>query len=225
MSIEEYFGDWLSVIDRKELFNVMSIVGKEYKTRSVCPPQPDVFKAFKVCPLNELKVVMLFQDPYPQKGIATGIALGNNKNTEDNKLSTSLNVVKEAVMDFEIPHNCCTFDPSLESWAKQGVLLLNSALTVETNRIGSHVMLWRPFISTLLKKLSEQNTASVYVLFGKQAQTFKPYINSKLNYIIEVEHPAYYARTNTKMSHNIFLNINNKVKDIYGTSIEWYTEY
>lgn len=225
MTLEEYFGDWMSVIDRQELNNVMLKVGLEYRRKLLCPAQLDVFKAFKVCSLRDLKVVMLGQDPYPQKGVATGILFGNKSSVSENNLSPSLNIVKEAVINYEIPHNCIIFDQTLESWAEQGILMINSALTVEMNRVGSHVMLWRPFIAKLLKNLSRHNTAIIYVLFGRQAQTFKPYINSKFNYIIEVEHPAYFARSGTKMPYQVFIDISNKVKEIYGVPIRWYEEY
>lgn len=78
------------------------------------------------------------------------------------------------------------------------------------DRVGSHVMIWRPFIAKLLKNLSEYDTAIVYVLFGRQAQTFKPYINSRFNHIIEIEST---------------IDISNRVKGIYGVSIKWYEEY
>ena len=225
MTLDEYFGDWMKVIDRTELNNVMVKVGQEYRRRPLCPAQSDVFRAFELCPFNDLKVVMLGQDPYPQKGVATGVLFGNRKEVDEDNLSPSLNVVKEAAINFEVPHYCITFDNSLESWSKQGILMINSALTVEMNRIGSHVMLWRPFIAKLLKNLSEYNTAIVYVLFGRQAQTFKPYINDRFNHIIEIEHPVYFARSGTKMPHQLFVDISNKVKEIYGVPIKWYEEY
>ena len=225
MTLDEYFGDWMKVIDRTELNNVMAKVGQEYRRKPLCPAQSDVFRAFELCSLKDLKVVMLGQDPYPQKGVATGVLFGNRKEVDEDNLSPSLNVVKEAAINFEVPHYCITFDQTLESWAKQGILMINSALTVEMNRIGSHVMLWRPFIAKLLKNLSEYNTTIVYVLFGRQAQTFKPYINDRFNHIIEIEHPAYFARSGTKMPHQLFVDISNKVKEIYGVPIKWYEEY
>ena len=225
MTSDEYFGDGMKGIDRTELNNVMTKVGQEYRRKPLCPAQPDVFRAFELCPFKDLKVVMLGQDPYPQKGVATGILFGNRKEVNEDNLSPSLNIVKEAAINFEVPHYCITFDQTLESWAKQGILMINSALTVEMNRIGSHVMLWRPFIAKLLKNLSEYNTAIVYVLFGRQAQTFKPYINSRFNHIIEVEHPAYFARSGTRMPHQLFVDISNEVKRIYGVPIKWYEEY
>lgn len=225
MTLEQYFGRWMRVIDKKELESVLTKLGLEYKRKPICPAQNDVFKAFEACPYDDLKVVMLSQDPYPQKEVATGILFGNKKETSDEDLSPSLQVIKEAAINFEIPHNCIIFDPTLESWAKQGILMINTALTVEMNKVGSHVMLWRPFIASLLRKLSENETGIIYVLFGRQAQTFKPYINKQFNTIIEEKHPAYFARTCTKMPHTIFEQISNLTKYKYGTSIIWYNEY
>ena len=225
MTLEEYFGRWMRVIDKRELESVLSKLGPEYKRKPICPAQSDVFKAFKVCPYDKLKVVMLSQDPYPQKGVATGILFGNKEGTRDKDLSPSLQIIKEAAINFEIPHNCIIFDPTLESWAKQGILMINSALTVEMNKIGSHVMLWRPFTASLLKKLSENDTGIIYVLFGKQAQTFKPYINKQFNTVLEENHPAYFARTGEAMPHTVFEQISKLTKEMYGMPITWYQEY
>ena len=224
MTSDEYFGDWMKVIDRVELNNVMAKVGQEYRRKPICPAQPDVFRAFELCSLKDLKVVMLGCDPYPQKGVATGILFGNKADVQEKNLSPSLQIVKEAVINFEIPHYCITFDPTLESWAKQGILMLNSALTVEMNKVGSHVMIWRSFIIALLKHLSEYETGIIYVLFGRQAQTFKPYINKQFNDILEIEHPAYYARLNKRMPSELFATISNMCKDKYGVPIKWYQE-
>lgn len=224
MTLEEYLGDWMKVIDRQELNRVLTILGKEYTRKPICPEQPDVFNAFNACKFKDLKVVMLGQDPYPQKGVATGILFGNKKDVSEDNLSPSLKIVKEAVINFEIPHNSIIFDNTLESWAKQGILMINSALTCEMNRIGSHVMLWRPFISKLLKNLSDKEPGIIYVLFGSQAQTFTPYIN-KNSIVIKTEHPAWYARNNKRMSSQLFLDINKVLKGKYDKSIEWYQEY
>lgn len=220
MTFEEYFEGWLKVLDNGELFNATSKVMEIARFKPICPDIPNIFKAFKVCPYKDLKIVMLGQDPYPQKGVATGILFGNNVDVKE--LSPSLNIIKEAAINFEVPHNCINFDPTLESWAKQGVLMLNSALTVEMNKIGSHVMIWRQFIVCLLKQLSQKETGLIYVLFGKQAQTFEPYINKKFNTVIKVEHPAYFARTHTKMPYELFTNLSKLTEEKYGVPIKWY---
>ena len=94
---------------------------------------------------------------------ATGILFGNKADVPEDELSPSLKVVKEAAVNFEVPHNSIIFDQTLESWARQGILMINSALTVEMNKVGSHTMLWRPFISSLLKNISETNPGLIYV--------------------------------------------------------------
>lgn len=111
MTLDEYFGDWMKVIDRAELNNVMTKVGQEYRRKPLCPAQSDVFRAFELCPLKDLKVVMLGQDPYPQKGVATGILFGNRADVQEKNLSPSLQIVKEAAINFEIPKIVVSLTP------------------------------------------------------------------------------------------------------------------
>ena len=122
----------------EELHKILFILDKEYKTKKISPNKEDVFKVFNLCKYKDLKVVMLGQDPYPQPNVATGIMFGN----KDTLVSPSLKVIKEALINPSKPnYNQCYLDISLESWVQQGVLLLNSALTVEINNIGAHVMI------------------------------------------------------------------------------------
>lgn len=221
MTIEEYFGDWKGLIDMRELGIVLGKLNK-VNPALVCPSMANIFKAFELCSHKDLKVVMLGMDPYPQKGVATGVLFGNRADVSEDNLSPSLKVIKEAAINYEMPHSVITFDQTMESWARQGILMINSALTCEMNKVGSHTMLWRPFISKLLKNLSENDTGIIYVLFGKQAQTFKPYINKQYNDVLEIEHPAYFARRNTSMPSDIFYEINRLLKGRYNTTIEWY---
>lgn len=220
-ALENYFKDWMKVIDKEELVKVMTILNRLYTTTNICPKKSDVFRAFSFLSLKDLKVVFLGQDPYPQKDVGIGILFGNKEGT---KLSPSLEVIKEASINYEIPHNNIIFDPTLESWAKQDILMINSAFTVATNKIGSHTILWRPFVSKLIKNISKCNTGIIYVLFGNQAKSFKPYIG-KNNIIIEERHPAHYARTGQKMPNTVFEQVSKLVKDKYGIPIEWYKEY
>ena len=221
MTMEEYFGDWMKVIDKQELIKV---INKLNQMANYTPSMKNIFRAFELCKYNDLKVLFLGYDPYPQRGVATGILFGNKKEVSEENLSPSLKIVKEAAIDFEIPHNSIIFDQTLESWAKQGILMINSALTVEIGKIGSHTMLWRGFISKLIKKLSEYNTGIIYVLFGEQAKTFKPYIG-KNNIILEERHPAYYARTGSKMPSTVFKEVTKLTKEKYGEPITWFMEY
>lgn len=225
MSYEEYFKDWTRIIDKEELWKAINKVNPLYKSRSIMPEYTNIFKAFTLCSYKDLKAVFLGQDPYPQKDVATGILFGNNKETPDNMLSPSLKVIRNSVQDLEDSEICCTFDPTLESWARQGILMLNSSLTVEENKAGSHSMIWREVISTLLRNLSEWNAGIIYVLFGSQAQTFEPYINSKRNDIIKVRHPAYYARTGEDFPSQVFAEINSLCKKGWNTTFKWIGTY
>lgn len=223
MTLESYFKEWMKVIDKKELLKVINELAKVRNT--ICPELSNIFRAFELCPYNELKVVFIGQDPYPQKGVATGILFGNKKEVGEEDLSPSLKVVKEAAINFEVPHDSIIFDQTLEEWAKQGILMINSSLTVLTGKVGSHTMLWRPFMGKLLSNLSMYNTGIIYVLFGEQAKTLKPYIDNKNNIIITEKHPAYYARTETRMPSYIFEEVSRITKANYGEPIKWFNMY
>lgn len=223
MTIDEYFGDWLKVIDKKELLSVTKKINNLYQTQSIMPAYKDIFKAFYICPYNELKVIFIGQDPYPQRGVATGILFGNKPDKKE--LSPSLEVIKEACIDYTLPHPPIRFDNTLESWAKQGILMINSSLTTIENKPGTHFYLWRQFMSKLLTNLGNREFGLIYVLFGSQAQLLKPYINHKYNDIVEVKHPAYYARTNTKMSPDLFKFINRVLMGRNGEHIKWFDTY
>lgn len=223
MTIDEYFGDWMKVLDRAETMKIMGWL-RTVNPNTLCPTLPNVFRAFKLCPYNKCNVVFVGQDPYPQKGVATGILFGNSKDTPEDKLSPSLQVIRESAINFEVPHNIITFDPTLESWAKQGILMINSAFTCEVNKVGSHVNEWRPFTSKLLKNLSNKEPGIIYILFGRQAQTLKPYINEKYSDIIEIEHPAYFARTKKIMPYSVFGKMNDILYGKYGEKITLFNE-
>lgn len=224
MKINEYFGDWMKVLDREETMKIMGWL-KTVNPNTLCPSLPNIFRAFELCSYNKCKVVFVGQDPYPQKGVATGILFGNSKDTPEDKLSPSLEVIKEAAINLEIPHNSIIFDNSLESWAKQGILMINSALTCEVNKVGSHTNRWRPFVSKFIRNLSNKETGIIYVLFGKDAQSLRPYINEEHNDVIEIQHPAYFARTNQSVPHELFSVINGLLYKKYGEKIEWYKEF
>ena len=222
MTKQEYFGDWAGVVDLQEADR---IIRKLSAFHHICPQLKDIFKAFLLCPLRNLRVVIIGQDPYPQKGVATGLAFANSSDTPENSYSPSLEILRESVIDYTIPHRTITFDPDLEKWEEQGVLLLNSALTCELEKVGSHTLLWRPFITSFLTNLSKCSTGIVYVLMGNQAQTLEPYINHQFNHVIRIRHPSYYARTKTRMPSSLWSQVNNILIGQNGYGIEWYKEY
>lgn len=222
MTAEEYFGDWIKVIDKEELFGIMHWL-KTIDSSCLCPAPKNIFRAFRTCSLKDCKVIMIGQDPYPQKGVATGILFGNSKDTPEERLSPSLQVVKESAINYEIPHGPIVFDNTLESWAKQGILMINSALTCEVNKVGWHTKIWFPFVSKLVQKISEYDNGLCFVLFGRQAQELKPHIKGS-HCIIEIEHPAYFARRKEIMPYSVFTDINKFLKNQYNKQIKFYEE-
>ena len=191
----------------------------------ICPQLKDIFKCFRLCSLNSLRVVLIGQDPYPQKEVATGLAFANSSDTPEDSYSPSLAILRESVINYTIPHRTITFAPDLEKWEAQGVLLLNSALSCELGRVGSHTLLWRPFIKSLLTNLSKYHTGIVYLLMGTQAQSLEPYINKQFNHVIHIRHPSWYARQRQRMPSDIWQEINSILIGQNGYGIEWCTEY
>lgn len=222
MLLKDNFKSWSHIINKKELAEVTSILEKEYQKDIIYPKQIDVFNAFKYCNYYDLKVVMVGYDPYPQKDVATGLLFANKEDTPEDELSPSLSIIKDCVLNDVIPYGGYEFDNSLKSWAKQGVLLINSALTVKKDTVGSHTLLWRPFMVSLFKNLSLSDSGIIYVLFGNQAQTLEPYINKKFNYIIKEKHPAYYSRNKTNMPSDVFKKIDEICNKLYGEKIQWF---
>ena len=223
MTIQEYFGDWSKVVDLQEADRIIKKLSAS--NHIICPQLKDIFKCFRLCSLNNLRVVIIGQDPYPQKGVATGLAFANSPDTPEDSYSPSLEILRESVINYTIPHRRVTFAPDLEKWEAQGVLLLNSALSCELGRVGSHTLLWRPFIKSLLTNLSKYHTGLVYLLMGTQAQSLEPYINKQFNHVIHIRHPSWYARQRQRMPSDIWQEINTVLISQNGYGIEWFTEY
>lgn len=228
MNPKEYFGDWTRVIDFQEFKRVTEWLDKQNPT-TICPSPENIFRAFTLCSLRDCKAVFIGQAPYADlykgKRRATGILFSNDKDILENKISPSLQVIKEACINYELPHQELVFDNTLESWAKQGILMINSSLTCRLGEPNSHVIYWMSFINKLIINLSKYKTGITYVLFGTRARNLSRYIDKVNNSIMEIEHPAYFARTKTKMPYNLFKAIGKSIKDNYDTDIEWYQEY
>lgn len=235
MTIQEYFGDWSKVVDLQEADRILRKLSAS--RHIICPQLKDIFKAFRLCSLNSLRIVIIGQDPYPNLKatvlngspsripVATGLAFANSPDTPESDYSPSLEILKESVINYTIPHRTINFDPSLEKWEAQGVMLLNSALSCEEGRVGSHTLLWRPFIKSLLTSLSQYHTGIVYLLMGTQAQSLEPYINRQFNHVIRIRHPSWYARQRQRMPSDVWQEINSILIGQNGYGIEWFTEY
>jgi uracil-DNA glycosylase len=182
------------------------------------PPLKEVFRAFQECPYSELKVVMVGQDPYPQLGVADGIAFSCKGNREPQpSLKYLLKEINKTVYNNELISTDC----DLTRWSNQGVLMLNTALTTTVGKIGQHYNIWKPFIAYLFDYLTWNNTGLVYVYLGKQAAEWSDCINDN-NYKFFVSHPASASYNNTDWdSKNVFIEVNELMHKNYNTQIHW----
>lgn len=214
---KDIFGDWTQVVDITSLEPILQFLEKTKAPYT--PASNKIFRAFWECNYSELRVVIVGQDPYPQPGIAQGIAFAN---APTKGWSPSLQVIENTLQGDDLPFHA--FDPMLIDWCRQGVLLINSAFTVEVNKIGSHTMLWRPFVAKLLENLAIKKPNVVFVLLGSQAQSFTPYIAKHGCTIIEAPHPAYYVRTGSDYypeKDNPFTKIDKALAEKGETPIIW----
>ena len=176
------------------------------------PPLKQVFRAFEECPYDNLQVVIIGQDPYPQLGVADGISFSCS-NT--NKLQPNLRFILEEVNRTVYNNEVIIEDLDLKIWSNQGILMLNTALTTEVGNIGSHYDIWRPFTTYLLDWLNINKSELVYVYMGKKAEEWSS-MTDDTNIKYFVKHPASAAYNGSKWdSKDLFNKINLHKKIIW----------
>ena len=154
---------------------------------SVFPKGSQIFRAFDLCSFNELKVVILGQDPYPTKGHAHGLCFSVEPDVKPFPKSL-LNIFKEIQLDLGIP---MPENGNLARWAEQGVLLLNSSLTVEEGRPDSHKGFgWEKFTDAVIRSINEQKTGVVFILWGAKAISKESFIDPSKHLILKSVHPS-----------------------------------
>lgn len=182
---------WQSILSeeiQKPYFtNLMEVVALEYENKICYPPKELIFSAFNSCSFKDLKVVIIGQDPYHGKGEANGLSFSVNNEV---RIPPSLrNIFRELVEDtgsFFLPNS-----GNLISWAKQGVLLLNSSLTVQENSPNSHKHLeWNIFTDAVIKMISDEKQQLVFLLWGNFAHKKGQKIDRKKHLVLESGHPS-----------------------------------
>ena len=161
-------------------------IREEYSSRQIFPPADEIFTAFEITPLSEVKVVIIGQDPYHGDGQAHGLCFSVKPNVETPP--SLVNMYKELNSDLGcyIPNN-----GYLTKWAKQGVLMLNTVLTVRAHQANSHRGIgWEEFTDAAIRILNEQDRPIVYLLWGKPAQMKKNMLNNPKHLILEAPHPS-----------------------------------
>lgn len=209
-----------SFIESRDFENIIYALAKQARDgKRFTPTLKHLFRAFEECPYDELKVIMLGQDPYPGFGQADGIAFSLSNSRE---IQPSLDYIfKEVNRTVYDGVNVCK-DMDLTRWSNQGVLLLNTALTTTVGKIGQHYLIWRPFIAYILDWLSWNCPGMVYVYFGKKAEEWADCVNDN-NYKFYLTHPAsaaYNAYTEWD-SKNVFPQVAEILKKQYNFDIIW----
>ena len=201
---------------KKEYFKKLGIfVKNEYNTKTIFPPYNNIFDALRFTDYDDVLVVILGQDPYHGLGEAHGLSFSVHNNV---KMPPSLlNIFKELYSDIGIKRT----NTDLTDWAKQGVLLLNSIMTVEQDKPLSHKDKgWEIFTDTIIKKLNEREKQIVFVLWGSFARSKKELITNKNHKIIESAHPSPLSASRGFIGSKPFSKINKYLSDI-NEKINW----
>lgn len=207
---------WETIINQeKEKPYFKRLVDTIKKSHEVYPPSHLIFKAFELTPFNEVKVVILGQDPYHQKGQAMGLSFSVYKEVPLPK--SLINIFKELESDLNIEKD--TGD--LSGWAKQGVFLLNTILTVEKGKPLSHQNIgWEIFTDTVISSLSNREAPIIFVLWGKKAQEKKSMIKNH-HVILESSHPSPLSAYRGFFGSKPFSKINKQLQDWEIKPIDW----
>lgn len=219
--------DWCEalkdIILSQSFFNLSSIIKQERQNHTIYPESFQVFRAFRETGYIQTKVLLLGQDPY-HDGTASGLSFCCR---DSHKTNPSLRLILKEI-DLEYPENKDRIDfgrldkADLSRWAKQGVLMLNAALTVRAKQPGGHQKLWTGFTSKVLHKISGKKDV-VFILLGKDAQKYKPYIKPTGNLILEAPHPAaeIYKPGIGFIGSGIFKKANEFLNSVNKKEIEW----
>jgi len=203
--------------DKSYWKSLTDTVRSQYATTTVYPPARNIFRAFDLCPLDEVKVVIVGQDPYHGVSQANGLSFSVNNGIA---LPPSLqNIYKEI-------HNDLGITPlssgDLSRWARQGVLMLNSVLTVLANKPASHSGLgWEEFTNAVIMSLNTQRSNIVYLLWGKYAQSKGEVIDRNKNLVLTSAHPSPYSATNFFGNHH-FSKCNKYLEEHGMSPIDWH---
>ncbi len=215
---------WKKIIEKekkkKYFINLINFLKKEYKfKKNIFPSKKNIFNAFKYTNFYKLKVIIIGQDPYFKKNQADGLAFSNSKKNKiiPPSLKNIFKEIKKTFPKFNAPKN-----GSLIKWSKQGVLLLNSILTVEEHKPKSHENKgWEKFTNNIIKYINLYHKNIVYLLWGKYAYKKKKIINNKKNLILISSHPSPLSVNQGFIGCNHFILTNNFLKKKFIKPINW----
>ena len=213
---------WEDIIDlekQKDYYKKLKEeIDKRYETTTVFPEKQNIFKAFFLTKLDNLKVVILGQDPYHGFGQAQGLAFSTPANIKNPP--SMQNILKEIQSDLDKKSIC--EDGDLTPWAKQGVLLLNTILTVEEAKPKSHHNLgWEVFTDNIIKYISDNCEDTIFILWGSPAISKTKLIDTKKHHILTAPHPSPLSSYRGFFGCKHFSQTNNILKSLNKEAIIW----
>ncbi len=212
--------DWDNILKeefRKEYFiKLINNVRKEYINKTIYPRKDQVFRAFRYTSYKDTKVVILGQDPYHGEKEANGLCFSVNHGVQS---PPSLqNIFKELKSDLGIVRT----NTDLSDWAEQGILLLNTVLTVEKDKAFSHRDKgWEIFTDKIIEKLNEREDPIVFVLWGNAARSKKSLLTNSKHMVVESAHPSPLSYSRGFKDSKPFSKINNMLKSVNKKEINW----
>ena len=216
--------NWDKILEKeyqKDYFKeIIKYITTEYKNKTVYPKENEVFNAFRYTDYNNVKVVILGQDPYHGPNQAEGLSF--SVSNEVKKPPSLINIFKELESDLKIPFPEAN---SLKPWAKQGVLLLNAVLTVEEHKPTSHKDKgWEIFTDDVIRIINKKETPVVFILWGSYARSKKSLITNPKHLIIESAHPSPFSARNGFFGSRPFSRTNEFLKKNGISEIDWRIE-
>lgn len=197
--------------------DLIQFIDFEYKNYTIFPPKHQIFNAFKFTPFNDVKVIILGQDPYHGAQQANGLSFSV---PEGCPLPPSLkNIFKELHTDLNLP---ISQNGNLESWAKQGVLLLNTSLSVRKGKAASHQKKgWENFTDAVIRILGEEKEHLVFNLWGNPAHQKADSIDKNKHFIIQTSHPSPLSAYRGFLGSKVFSKTNQYLSKVGKTTIDW----
>lgn len=216
--------DWDEILkdefDKAYFKEIIVFLEEAYRNKTIFPPKEDIFKALTLSSYEDTKVLIIGQDPYYNPGQANGLAFSVKDGV---KIPPSLrNIYKELESDLEIP---IAGSGTLISWAKQGVLLLNTSLTVEEKKPNSHKNIgWQIFTDQIIKILNDKESPCVFILWGNNAIAKEKFITNPKHLIIKSSHPSPLSARRGFFGSKVFSKTNQFLKDNKEEEINWKIE-
>lgn len=200
---------------------IQKLIDAKESGKRFTPPLKYVFRAFEECPYHDIRVCIIGQDPYPQLGVADGLAFSCSLT---DTVQPSLRYIFEAIENTVYQSVSREQPVDLTRWANQGVLLLNSALTTEINKPASQYDIWQPFLAYVLDILNTTQGSMVFVLMGKKAHEFADLLDEERHTIYKISHPASAAYSKSVWDcQDVFNKVNETIRGMNGPEycINW----